>query len=307
MKTYHQQTLKFADDYDGPVIATLLSRTAEPITDRAVLYIHGYTDYFFHDHLADEFLAHGYNFYALDLRKYGRSLLPEQHPNFCISLREYYPEIDRSLQEISENGNHQIMLLGHSTGGLLAALYANDGAQRQLITRLVLNSPFFEFNTAWWKRNLEIPTAAMLSHLFPFLHSAPELSGHYTRSLHRDFHGEWDFNLDWKPTDGFPLYFSWLRAIRNGHRKLHRGLQIQVPILVLSSTKSTKSEEWNSEQYMNRDGVLNIADIARYSTKLGPNVEYIQIPNGIHDLFLSREDVRQKAITHVLEWAEEVR
>ena len=61
----------------------------------AVLYVHGFADYFFQRHMAERFAAEGYAFYALDLRKHGRSLRPHQHPNFCKSVTEYYADITR--------------------------------------------------------------------------------------------------------------------------------------------------------------------------------------------------------------------
>ena len=70
---YH--TLSFGADYDGEVIATLIE-APRPTRDtgRAVLYVHGYIDYFVQEHMAEAFAAHGYRFYAVELRKYGRSL-----------------------------------------------------------------------------------------------------------------------------------------------------------------------------------------------------------------------------------------
>lgn len=65
---------------------------------RAVLYLHGYVDYFFQTHMARWFVARGWSFYALDLRKYGRSLEAGQTPYYCRDLHEYYPEIDRSIE-----------------------------------------------------------------------------------------------------------------------------------------------------------------------------------------------------------------
>jgi len=43
------------------------------VTRGAVLYVHGFTDYFFQTGLADFFAARGLRFYALDLRKCGRA------------------------------------------------------------------------------------------------------------------------------------------------------------------------------------------------------------------------------------------
>ncbi|MEG2319484.1 MAG: hypothetical protein RSC07_03345 [Mucinivorans sp.] len=106
---YTQRVLTFERDYDGPVVATLL-RSVTTEKSKAVLYIHGYTDYFFQDHLAQEFINRGYCFYALDLRKYGRSLIKGQHPNFCRSMREYYPEITQSIEIMAQDGFHKIVL-----------------------------------------------------------------------------------------------------------------------------------------------------------------------------------------------------
>ncbi|EMH0102058.1 alpha/beta hydrolase, partial [Acinetobacter baumannii] len=75
---YEQLTLNFPDDYEGKVVATLVRKKATQPTQKAVLYIHGFLDYFFQTEMAEQFNAHGYDFYALDLRKYGRSKLPHQ-------------------------------------------------------------------------------------------------------------------------------------------------------------------------------------------------------------------------------------
>ena len=86
---FEYRTLDFPADYDGPVAATLI-RASFPAQDtrRAVLYVHGYIDYFFQEHLAEAFVAHGYRFYAVELRKYGRSLREGQHPAFARSMYE---------------------------------------------------------------------------------------------------------------------------------------------------------------------------------------------------------------------------
>lgn len=77
---YERHTIDLGSDDEGPVVATLVRRRAERPSRRAVLYVHGFVDYFFQTHVADFFAARGWDFYALDLRKYGRSLLPHQTP-----------------------------------------------------------------------------------------------------------------------------------------------------------------------------------------------------------------------------------
>jgi len=48
----------------APVVATLVRRRATAPTRRAVLYVHGFNDYFFQTHLADFYIDHGFDFYA---------------------------------------------------------------------------------------------------------------------------------------------------------------------------------------------------------------------------------------------------
>src|SRR3954464_9510994 len=118
--------LRFPDDYDGVVAATLVRLPGGEAPRGAALYVHGFADYFFQRHMAERFAAEGYAFYALDLRKYGRSLRPHQHPDFCKSLTEYYADLDAALETIGG----EVLLAGHSTGGLITSLYAHEGAKR---------------------------------------------------------------------------------------------------------------------------------------------------------------------------------
>lgn len=296
--------MNFPADYDGPVIATLIKAPLpQNDTRRAVLYIHGYVDYFFQEHMAEEFVAHGYRFYAVELRKYGHSLLEGQHPDFARSMYEYYPDVTESIRRIRTDGATGVILLGHSTGGLLAALYADDGPaeQREAVRCVVLNSPFLEFNTTWFKKHVQIPLAALVSIVLPFAHKRSELPPLYAKSVHRDYSGHWHFDTGLKPIEGIPLYFSWLRAVRAGQRRVKRGLHIAVPVLVMSSDKSYFGKEWSDELFRS-DSILNVEDIRRYAPCLGREVTYVQVAGGIHDLFLSAHKVRAEAFQVVFDW-----
>src|SRR5258706_3363550 len=105
--------LAFDDDYDGRVVATLVRLPVPEAPRGAVLYVHGFIDYFFQRHMAERFAAEGYAFHALDLRKHGRALLAHQHPCFCKDVAEYYDDITRALKEIGT----EALLAGHYTGG----------------------------------------------------------------------------------------------------------------------------------------------------------------------------------------------
>ena len=130
------------DDYDGRVVATLVRLPVPEARRGAILYVHGFIDYFFQRHMAERFAAEGHAFYALDLRKHGRSLLPHQHPCFCKNIAEYYGDVTRALAEIDTD----VLLAGHSTGGLICSLYKHEGDLRDRVRALWLNSPFFAVN-----------------------------------------------------------------------------------------------------------------------------------------------------------------
>lgn len=303
-----EKVLSFPDDYEGQVIATLISGKTSGKSRGAVLYLHGYVDYFFQTHMAEIFVNAGYNFYALDLRKYGRSYLPHQHFNYCRSMLEYYPEIDRAIDIIREDGDTRIVLMGHSTGGLLASLYCAEdgqgGENRKFVSKVILNSPFLEFNAPWIKRGILIPLLSGLSRLVLYGSTKNELSVFYPESIHVSMRGEWNYDLNYKPVDGVPLYFAWLKAIRDGHRRVKAGLNIAAPVLVMHSDASAWNKSWH-EIFTRTDAVLNVEHIKRYGRELGGQVTLAEIQGGLHDLVLSAKPVREKVFALMLDWLAE--
>src|SRR5512138_392307 len=97
---FEARDLPAPDDYDGPVTATLVRFPTREAPRGPVLYVHGFSDYFFQRHMAERFQAEGFAFHALDLRKHGRSLRGHQHPNFCKDIAEYYADLDAAIAAI---------------------------------------------------------------------------------------------------------------------------------------------------------------------------------------------------------------
>ncbi len=298
---YVRRTLDLGSDYEGPVVATLLSRPAIRPTGRAVLYLHGYVDYFFHSHVADFYAERGFHFYALDLRKHGRSLLAHQTPNFVRDIREYFPELDESVRLIRADGHERLLINAHSTGGLIAALWAHENRADEPVDAMFLNSPFFQFNVPWWTRQAVGRLSAAMGRVRPLATIPRGLHPVYGHSIHADHYGEWEFDLAWKPIGGFPVRMGWLSAIRVAHAQVHAGLDIPIPILVACSTASYRKATW-SEAAMTADAVLDVEHIAGYASRLGRHVTIVRIEGGMHDLTLSSAPVRANVFAELDRW-----
>ena len=295
---YQKHTFAMPDDYEGSVISTLIKRTPTHTSDKGILYVHGFNDYFFQDEMATRFDSAGFDFYAVDLRKYGRSLLPNQYPFNVRSLDEYFADIDSAICIMKQEGCKEIILMGHSTGGLISALYAQKNRQNLQINALILNSPFLDMNQSWFKEKILIPIASFLGRWFPNAKLPQGLSPGYAYSLLKEYHGEWYFNTDWKMIQSPALTLGWVRAIHLGHNLVHKGLNIPVPVLVLHSDKSIEGDEWR-EDFNRGDAVLDVKDIEKYGKTLGDNVSLITIEDGLHDLVLSSLPVRNKTYAEI--------
>lgn len=298
---YTEEILKLKPDSKGENIAVLIHHKAESATKKAVMYIHGYTDYFFQDHLAKWYGDNGFDFYALELRKYGRSILPHQRPNHIRKLNEYYEEIDQAIEAIKTRDNHDFLLInGHSTGALVAAMYANFGTHKLKIDALFFNSPFLEFNIPDWQLRL-IPRVARIGHIFPEWIAPLGGSGIYAQSLHEDHWGRWSFSKKLKPVSGFRMYFGWFRAIYEAQKFVRNHSRIECPILVFHSDKTSYKKNMDPEIFES-DVVLNVKHIKKYAAALGTHVTIIEIPKATHDIFLSKDEVQEVAFSHLKKW-----
>ncbi|MGB0099379.1 MAG: alpha/beta hydrolase [Nocardioides sp.] len=302
---YLAETISLPPDEEGPVVATLVVRRAAAPTRRAVLHVHGFCDYFFHTEFADWWTERGYDFYALDLRKYGRSLRPHQTPNYVSDLREHFPELDAALHRVAERDGHDhVIVSAHSTGGLITSLWANERRSQgrgPALAGLVLNSPWLDMQGGRIARGIGTKAVMRIGARQPTRLIPRTVGGHYGRSLHIDHAGEWSYNTDWKPLDSFPVSFGWLRAIRLGHEELHAGLEVGCPVLVLSSAGSRWPKEMGEDAH-GYDIVLEVPQIRQWATALGSRVTYVAIDGARHDVVLSRPEPRAAAYAELGRW-----
>ncbi len=286
---------------EEPVATLVRHRGAAAPSRRAALYVHGYNDYFFQRELAAWYLERGIDFYAVDLRRYGRSLLPGQTANYCTDLRDYDEDLDNAVAVIRSVGHERLVLAGHSTGGLILALWVKRRPEVP-VDGLVLNSPFLEFKQPAVVRALVGRAASVVGRRQP-MRTLPAggVDSLYGDSIHASRKGEWDFDLAWKPSPGFPVRLGWLTAVIDGHRRLHAGLDLAVPALVMSSTRTVTVKGWDDD-LRRGDAVLDADSIARWAPALGRHVTVVRIADGLHDLFLSALPARRRAYETMGTW-----
>ena len=278
-------------------------RASRPRHSRAVLYLHGRSDYFFQSHLAQAYLDAGFEFYALDLRACGRAGTGHASPHDVRDLRVHDEEIAEALRIIrSEHGHDVVVLNGHSTGGLQAVIWAAD--HPGTVDALVLNSPWLDLRGSALVRSYGSALVDLISRWDPERVISEPGSGaedNYGAALHRRWRGEWDWDLALKPAPSFPVRAGFLAGIRRLQREVHHGLGIRVPILVCCSTVSNGAKA-SLEEAQRSDVVLDVEQIIDRSQYLGDDVTVRQIPEGVHDLALSGPLARAEYLQAVMRW-----
>lgn len=306
---YAQHTIDLGADPDGEgsVAAVLVRRASRPDESvrGALLYVHGFSDYFFQTELADFAAARGLAFYALDLRKCGRARRPAQTAHYVSDLALYDAELERSLAIVAEaHPGLPVVLMAHSTGGLVLPLWLDRrrvAGRVAPVAGLILNSPWFDLQGKPFQRGPLTQALRVLARVAPLRALKLPPSTVYGDSVHIGSHGEWEFDTELKPLTGFPVTHGWLNAVRRGHARLHRGLDVGVPSLVLRSDRSHWTRTW-SQQADRADTVLDVEQIARWSGCLGNETTVVPIPGARHDVVLSERDARERAYAEMGAW-----
>lgn len=281
-----------------------VTRKLSPHSDgRAVLYVHGYNDYFFQAEEGDRFVDSCYSWYAVDLHGYGRSIQPGERPYQTRHISDYYADIDSTLSIMAADSITSVALMGHSTGGLITASYMAFGNPPLTVRTLLLNSPFLEFNYNAFMRKIVLPVVSCLGSHFPNITIAQSYDDTaYGESTSADFKGRWRFNYQWKTVHPRPVTTGWISMIQDGQYQLRRhNERILVPILLMHSARSVSGGQWTPE-HMTADAVLNVQHISEQGRKLGPTVTELTVDGGMHDLFLSSPQVCDSLYQSVFDW-----
>lgn len=275
----------------------------------AVLYLPGFVDYFFQSHFAQAFINAGIEFYGLDQRAQGRSIT-DGDLEYINDLRLRNVEIAYAVRKLRERGHRHITLAGHSTGGLQASIYAARGTiggpassnpPAPAVDALLLNSPWFALHRTQPLKAIGIAAAMLIGGRLPDA-SLGILGADYVQNLHTNFGGEWDFDDGWKLLEEMPARAGFLRSVFALQAELRRGLGLRIPVLLATSGKSGHPTKPTPEELATCDVVLNPADMWRLSEKLGDDVTTRIFPGAVHDITLSRAQVRDDFTNIAVDW-----
>nr|WP_089024722.1 alpha/beta hydrolase [Actinomyces vulturis] len=271
----------------------------------AVLYIHGRNDYFFQTHVAQACQDEGYEFYGLDLRACGRAGRTYERPHDVRDLRVHDDEIAQALEIIrSEHGHERIILMGHSTGGLQCVIWAADHPGQ--CEGIILNSPWLDVHASAFMRSYGSAIMEIIAKYQPEKILSDDDDPTYAHSLHKNWDGEWDFDLELKPCPSVPVRAGFLAGIRRLQRDVHHGLGISEPILLCCSD-TTGPAHPTMKQAQSSDIVLSVEQMLERSRFLGDDVTIHQVPGGMHDLALSAQPARDDYLQTVTTWLREHR
>lgn len=283
--------------FDGPCQSTIVRKLSEKPSQKAFLYIHGFNDYFFQSEMGERFVDSAYNFYAVDLRRYGRSKLPWQYPYNIRDMSEYFDDIDSAVNVIRRDGNIDITLGGHSTGGLTVLLYGTEKGEKCPVDRIITDSPFITWNFSPFMRKVAIPLVGFLSNFSKDAKIPQGKCDGYAYSLLKQFDGEWEYNTDWKMIYSPPVTMSWVHAISKAQNTIvKKHDKLMVPFLVMHSSRKIDGCNY-TPQFKTGDAVLDPFTINDRAKKLGHSDrrQICVIDSGLHDLILSEFPHREAA------------
>ncbi|WP_077487917.1 alpha/beta fold hydrolase [Sinomonas mesophila] len=266
---------------------------------RALVYVHGWSDYFFNLELARFADGLGLRFFALDLPEHGRSIGHGTVPGYVGSAEHYLESVDAAVRAAADESGGSPVLMGHSTGGLAAALFAQRRPGE--LSGLVLSSPWLVPHGGPVAGRVLEAALQPASARWPRARLPLPPRGYYWRAIAKEAGGEWELRSDLRPRNAFPVRVGWLHGVLEAQRALRSGPRIALPALLLASGASDTGLLWR-EEMRSRDAVLNVAPMRRAAAALCADLDEAIVEGGLHDVLLSAPAVRSEAYARLGAW-----
>jgi alpha-beta hydrolase superfamily lysophospholipase len=159
------RNLHFQSKDGTALFATLYPTSAKEALANALI-IHGYADHGGrYEEVARTLNAAGLNALSVDLRGHGRS---DGDRGFIEKFEQYLEDVEAALAQLSEHcGDRDVLLLGHSNGGLIALrLLADPFRCPKSIKAGVISSPFLALKI---KAPVKVMLAKVTTRILPKL------------------------------------------------------------------------------------------------------------------------------------------
>lgn len=227
-------------------------------------------------HVAERFTRHGYLTWAMDHYGHGKSSGPRgdiQHPSHFID------DMRIVVEALTRETNHKPILLGHSMGGAIAALYAVR--HQNTLRALTLSSPAL--------RPLASPAMIRLGRLASRI--APTVAAPAGLPEAATHNPEWE---EWKRNDPLKHERMTLRLARfivdAGEEARRRAPELRLPVLLLVA---------GDDHFVDKRGALE------FFQALQPAIgEYHEYDGYYHEVFNELE--REKPLSDLETWLEKL-
>jgi len=282
---------------------TTLTYKKKKDNKKALLWVHGFNDYYFHFKIGDTLVnEYDTDIYAITLRRYGSTIKKNDNLLFYTNnLEEYFEDINICINEILNNNYEKIIMYGHSTGGLTSTIYCDRGLYKNKIDGLILNSPFYDLNDSsimeWISKNI-IYYLGVINPQFQL----SALDNTQWNATNEETLERFYFNPKYKLRGNSPIYAGWIKTIHYYQNQIHNSkINISIPIIVLYSDKTLKYPKQDKG-----DNILDVNEINKYSDLIGKNVKEYIIKDATHDVFCSEYKSRNKAISIMLNFLKNI-
>ena len=251
------------------------------------IYLSGNNDYFNNKKLGMKLFDAGYNLYAISFPNLGftADVNDSNYSTFDnIDFLFQYIEVVLKYYKI----NSIDILFGHSTGGLIAIMYANykNKIKNNFIKKMILSSPFLDYfsdpnaisyiNSENFLKNIITP----LGLIMPKINIKPT-TGQPNFTTCVEFN-ECNFNPKYKSLIEVKTYFQWIRACTLAHNKIqNKKVDVKCNVIIFCSDKSVYGGYTE-----NSDNILDVEDIQKYGKLISYNVDIKIVKDSIHNCFL---------------------
>jgi len=200
-----------------------------------IIWLPGRNDYFYHYHISE--MLDKYDIYILIYRNCHE--MKVDISDYFFDIKDVIDEINVLYAHFKINSYENVVLYGHSTGGLIATIYQNETVNK--ISKVVLNSPFYKyklgfFDYYWFNY--------FMYYIIPIIPEFDLNKNTFKDNLYVNMLSE-KFNIDtlYKKKYNVPVVSSWFRNITKYHSHIKNNkVKLKYPTLMLYSDHSTNSK-----------------------------------------------------------------